>query len=373
MMLVAGEASGDLHGAELAHELKKLNPQIDCFGIGGKNMRAAEVNTLIDCSELSVIGLFDVIKHIPSIFRTLKKARQMLTEYKPDLLVLIDYPGFNLRLAKTAKQLGIKVLFYISPQVWAWRQGRVRVIKRRVDHMAVIFPFEAEFYQKANVPVTYVGHPLANKVRPTLTLDEAQQTFGLDAAIPTIGLLPGSRKLEWQRLMPVILDSVKRIHAELGTVQFVLPQASTISDEMIQHYLASINLPIKVIKQQAYDAINCCDALIVCSGTATLEVALLEKPMVVIYKGAALTAMVLRRMIKIPFVALCNIVAGQQVAKELLQNDANAEKITQEIVQLLSNKDYVSKIKTHLKQVKEKLGTANGSKNVAQLINKLIL
>lgn len=370
IMVIAGEASGDQHGAGLVRECKKLNPNLSFTGIGGDKMRAEGVETLVDVSELGVVGFVEVIKHLPTIYKTFKKIEAELKNNPPDLLVLVDYPGFNLRLAKVAKKLGIKVLYYISPQVWAWRQGRVKNIAKVVDHMAVIFPFEVDFYTKYNVPVTYVGHPLTHEVKSQFTKLEAQKAFNLDLAKKTVAILPGSRKGELSRLLPTMLDTVKLLADKHNDLQFILLQAPTIFDDYLKEFLKDFTVPLRIVKNKTYDVMQAADAVIVASGTATLETALMKTPMVVIYKIAPLTAMIAKHLIKIDNIALCNIVAGERVVPELLQDAATPEAIAKEIEILLYDATQRTMIIEKLAKIRDKMGVEDGSKNVAKLVIK---
>ncbi len=372
IMLVAGEASGDQHGAELVHAFKKLNSNVTFYGVGGRNMRAAEVDIQVDCAQLAVMGFGDVVKHLPQLIKIFNQLKKSLAKNPPDLLILIDYPGFNLRLAKVAKQLGIKVLFYISPQVWAWRQGRVKKIAKVVDHMAVIFPFEVAFYKNQNVPVTYVGHPLTHVVKPSLSVETAKQQFGILKNASVIGLLPGSREREIQRLLPTMLQAAEKIKTALPNAQFILPVASTITPAMLQPYLAASQINIILVENQTYDAINTCDAVIVSSGTATLETALLLKPMVIVYKVPTLAAMMLKHLVKIKNIGLCNVVAEKRIVPELLQDDVTPDKLSTEILRMLTDEVYRNNMLEELKKVRDKLGVLNGSENVAKLALEML-
>ena len=247
-MIVAGEASGDIYGADLTREAVKLDPNLYFFGIGGARMREAGVETLVDSSDMAVVGLVEVIKHFNVISAAFLKLKKILLTDPPALLILIDYPGFNLRLAKVAKKSGVRVLYYISPQIWAWRQGRVRKIARLVDHMAVILPFEAPFYERAGVPVTFVGHPMTGLVNVTLDRHAAAISFGLDPAGKIIGLFPGSRKNEIERLLPVITDSALKLKARFPGIQFILPLASTLCSEDIVPQLAAAGLDVRITR-----------------------------------------------------------------------------------------------------------------------------
>jgi lipid-A-disaccharide synthase len=298
-MIVAGEASGDLHGACLVKEALKLDPSLSFFGIGGSRMRETGVVTLTDAAEIAVVGLVEVVAHFPVIYRAFIKLKNILETDPPELLILIDYPDFNLRLAKIAKKADVRVLYYISPQVWAWRVGRVKQIGRVVDHMAVVFPFEVPFYEKENVPVTFVGHPLVDAVQPSMTCSRAQETFGLNPAVKTVGLFPGSRRQEIKNLFPVILESAALLSREFQDIQFILPLASSLKREDIDPFIKVSGLDITVVEESAYDVMQVCDAILCVSGTVTLEIAMIGVPMVIIYKVAPLTYMLGKHLIKV--------------------------------------------------------------------------
>jgi lipid-A-disaccharide synthase len=326
-MIIAGEASGDLHGANLVKEALKKDPTLSFFGIGGAKMRAAGVDTLVDASEMAVVGLVEVISHFSVIYHAFMKMRNILKNAPPDLLILIDYPDFNLRIAKIAKKAGVRVLYYISPQVWAWRVGRVAKIGAVVDRMAVVFPFEVPFYEKEGVPVTFVGHPLVDTVLPTMTRNEAQKKFGLDPHRKTIGLFPGSRRQEIVNLFPVILQSAELLMKHMPELQFILPLASSLKHDDIDCYLDSCGVEVTVVEGLGYDVMQVCDAAITVSGTVTLEIAMIGVPMVIIYKVAPFTYMLAKRLVKVDHIGICNIVAGERVVKELLQHEAEPERI----------------------------------------------
>ncbi len=354
-MIIAGEASGDLHAAKLVREVKEKNTDITFYGIGGKNMLEAGVDTLVDSAELAVVGLFEVLAHWNTISGALKKMQLLLRTEPPDLLVLTDYPDFNLRLAKTAKECGIKVLFYISPQVWAWRQKRVFKIKKIVDMMAVVFPFEETFYKKYNIPVRFVGHPLVDEIHVSADQNELRNEFVLDDEKPVIGLFPGSRHSEIKRLLPVIVDSAKQIIKDKPDAQFVIPIASTLKEEDILPYFDGVELDMRIISHRSHDVMAVCDAIITVSGTVTLELALLKKPMVVINKISKFSYFFVSRMLKIDHIALCNIVAGKRVVPELIQNKATAIKISSSLLELLNNKEKRNEIITEFSNIEERL------------------
>ncbi len=367
-MIVAGEASGDLHGAGLVREARKLDPGLFFFGIGGRRMREAGVETLVDSAQMAVVGLVEVIAHFGIIARAYLALKKIIATDPPDLLILIDYPDFNLRIARLAKRAGIRVLYYISPQVWAWRVGRVKKIGRVVDRMAVVFPFEVPFYERERVPVTFVGHPLVDTSHPSMPREEAQAQFGLDPARKTVGLFPGSRIHEIERLLPVILDSAKLLKERFPDLQFILPLASTLSRSDIDPYLSSSGLDVTVAEGQGYDVMQVCDAIITVSGTVTLEIALIGVPMVIIYRVSPFTYEVGRRLVKVDHVGICNIVAGERIVQELIQHDAEPARIAGEIERILTDPVYAATMKKKLSSVREKLGSGGGSTRVAELV-----
>lgn len=371
-MFSAGESSGDRHAAHMFLELKSLHPDIEGLGMGGAAMREAGIDIRCDSSNIGVIGVVEVLKHYREIRQALKQMQRLLVEKRPDLLVCVDYKEFNFKLAKFAKRIGVKVLFYVSPQVWAWRPGRVKQYGRVIDRMAVIFPFETAYYEAENVPVSYVGHPSIDKVHPRYTKHEDLDRFGLDGERPVIGLVPGSRTQEIERLLPVMLDAASIVLSRVPGAQFILPQAQSVSDELLRSYLDRSELAIKVIKNETYDAVQCCTAIMTSSGTATLEIALLEVPMVIVYKLSEFTYWLGRLLVKTPFIGLPNIVAGKAVAKELIQHQANANNIAGEVVRLLSDRAYYDALKSDLIAIKNTLGSGEGSKNMAILALEML-
>ncbi|WP_305733470.1 lipid-A-disaccharide synthase [Trichlorobacter ammonificans] len=372
VMIIAGEASGDIYGAGLIRAVHRRDPAVRFFGIGGVRMREAGADTLVDAAEMAVVGLIEVLRHFDVIASAFLKLKKILLSEPPSLLILIDYPGFNLRLAKIAKKAGVPVLYYISPQIWAWRQGRVQKIRRLVDHMAVILPFEAPFYQKAGVPVSFVGHPMADLVTVSLDRDQAARSFGLDPAHQIVGLFPGSRKSEISRLLPTIVATACLLHRRFPEIRFVLPLASTLQDEDLTPYLAGSGLPVTVVRERIHDLTRACDAVISVSGTVTLEVALVGTPLVIIYKLSPLTYRIARRLVKVDHIGLCNIVAGETVARELIQDDASAEMIAEEIGRILSDSGYAAQCRQKLSRVRERLGGGGADDRVAALTLELL-
>lgn len=367
VVIVAGEASGDMHASRLARELLKLNPELKLEGMGGQNMRRAGVDILVDNAELAVVGLVEVLANYRTIKAALEKLKQHVKQARPDLLILVDYQEFNQKLAAFAKSIGIKVLFYIGPQVWAWRPKRVYKMGQIVDQMAVIFPFEVDLYQHANVPVEFTGHPLVDEVVNDKTPAQARELLDLGQQT-TVGMFPGSRKGEVKRLMPIMLKTAKILQAKNPGIQFVLPLAESLDEAILDPYLYEImDLNINVVRGQAYDVMQACDAIITASGTATLEIALMGIPMAIIYRVSPISYNILRFIVKLDYIGLANIVAGKSIVQEFLQGKAKPKLIAAEIQRILNDSDYNTTIRNELSQVRNKLGDKSGSVHIAQL------
>ncbi len=372
VLFSAGEASGDQHAAHMFQEMQALCPGLRGIGMGGAKMRQVGIDIRFDSSGIGVIGLVEILKHYGEIREALRVMKNIVAHEKPDLLVCVDYKEFNLKLAQFAKRQGVKVLFYVSPQVWAWRPGRVKTYGKAIDMMAVIFPFETAFYEAEHVPVRYVGHPSVDKVHPLRSRQEDFALFELEPGRPVVGVLPGSRVNEIKRMLPVMLDAVRLLAQREPQLQFVLPQADSVSDQVLQENLTDFPVPIKLVKQQTYDAIQCCDAIMATSGTASLEIALLQVPMLIAYRLAPLTYWLGKQLVKIPFIGLPNIVAGKVVAKELIQHDVTAPNLADEIERLLHDETYRAKVMTELAKVKALLGRGGGSRNMAMLALEML-
>ena len=372
ILFSAGESSGDQHTANMFLELRKQQPDLNGIGMGGAKMAQAGIDIRYDSANIAVIGVVEVIKHYAEIRRALKLMQQLVAAERPDLLVCVDYKEFNFKLAHYAKQQGIKVLFYVSPQVWAWRPGRVKAYGKVIDMMAVIFPFETAYYDAEKVPVRYVGHPSVDKVHAQYSKDEDLSRFGLDKNQPIVGLLPGSRANEIKRMLPVMLAAAEKVQAGLPGCRFILPQADSISDALLEQYISRSPLAVTIIKNQPYDVIQCCDAVMTASGTATLEIALLTVPMVIAYKLSSLTYCLGRWLVNTPFIGLPNIVSGKSIIKELIQHDATAEKLSAEVMRILTDKSYADEMRKNLNLVKQQLGQGGGSKNMAQLVLEML-
>lgn len=354
IFIVAGEASGDMHGAILVNALRERNPSIRFSAMGGPQLQVAGVNLVENCDKLALVGFTEILRHLPTVFSVFRKLKKFVRKEKPNLVILIDSPGFNLHFAKIAKKAGCKVYYYISPQLWGWRQERVKIIKKYVDAIAVIFPFEVDFYAGFNVTAHFIGHPLLNKVKTSLSIEEAQQKFGIDANAPTVGLLPGSRHSEIARLLPIMVETARILRQLIPSIQFILPVAPTLNINDISPYLTE-DTYIKVIFGHTYDVINVCNVAIVASGTATLETALLNVPMAVIYKLSWLTSKIGKMLMKVPYLCICNILAGKEIVREFLQNDAKPTAIAGEIAQLLTDEQYYLSVKQALAMLKDQL------------------
>ncbi len=372
IMIVAGEASGDLHGANLVREMKRLDPSLSFCGIGGARLEAEGVRLLARSSEMAVVGITEVLSKLRFIVEVFFRLRKIIFKEKPRLIILIDYPDFNLRLAATAKRFGVKVFYYISPQVWAWRKGRVRQIRRIVDRMAVILPFEEAFYAQAGYDVTFVGHPLLDVVKCSATRPEIMARLKLRDKHPVIALLPGSREKEVKGLLPTMLEAAALLVRDFADAQFVLPLAETIDPLMVDRIRQNYTVPVTVVTNRIYDTIAIADAAMVTSGTATLETALLEVPMVIVYKISPFTAAIGRRIIHLEHIGLVNIIAGQTIVPELIQEDVTASRLAGEIRTILLDKSKFNAMRRELADLRAKLGKKGASQRTAELAVALL-
>ncbi|CUH94532.1 Lipid-A-disaccharide synthase [Propionispora sp. 2/2-37] len=368
IMISVGEASGDLHGASVVRALKKLQPDIRLLGMGGQAMRAEGVDILYDIADISVMGLVEVVKNLPRLFRLKNMLAGVLAAEQPDVLVVIDYPDFNMRLAKEAKKLGIPVVYYISPQVWIWRKGRAKDIGEITEQVAAIFPFEAEVYRQAGARVTFVGHPLLDIVKPSLSKEEAYRHFGADPQRPLVLFMPGSRKQEVEQLTDIMLSAGEKISEELPGCQFFLPVATTISREMLQDKINHAGIQVTLTDKNTYDLMNIADIAIAASGTAILETALMQLPTVVVYKMSPLTYFLGKFLIRIPHVSLPNIIAGREIVPELLQGDANEAKTAERALAILQDDGVRGRMLQDLTDMRRKLGDSGAVQRTAELI-----
>ncbi len=372
VMIMSGEASGDLHGANLARELQRHDPSMVLFGVGSKHMRNAGVRMLADASEISVVGAVEVLTHLGAILRVLNRLKRFLEQERPDLLILIDFPDFNIRLGKAAKRLGISILYYISPQVWAWRKGRVKTIADLVKTMVVVFPFEVDIYKAAGVDVRYVGHPLTDVVQSPLNRSDARKQLGLDPEKKTVALLPGSRTKEITYLLPDMLAAGEILQKQFPDIQFVLPIAPTLSEDLIRTFTVKSGIVVTLIDGRAYDVLRASDAAMVTSGTATLETGLMGVPMVIVYRLSSLSYHIGRMLVDVRHIGLVNIVAGKKIVPELVQYDSTPEKIAEAMTGILSNPVYYKQIQTQLAGVRAQLGEAGTSGRVASIVLDLL-
>jgi lipid-A-disaccharide synthase len=370
--MVAGEASGDLHGADLLRELRAEIPDVAVFGIGGERLREAGMETVVDSSDVATVGVTEVAGRLRTLLRAYRSLVRRIRTDPPDLCVLIDFPDFNLRLASVAKRAGVPVLYYIGPQVWAWRRGRVRKIARRVDRLAVVFPFEPALYAGHLPGVEFVGHPLLDRVRVTRNRADTLRAHGLDPARRTVLLLPGSRETEIGYLLPELLDAVRRL-AENGNYQFPLALAHTLSRAEMEARVAAAGLPVKVIEGDTYNLIAAADIALVSSGTATLECALLECPMVIVYRLGPLSYAVARLLVRgVSYVGMPNIVAGREVVPELLQGRASGPYIAEAARAILDDPARRSAMVADLREVRQLLGRGGAAGRAAAIAAEML-
>lgn len=371
LVIIAGEESGDIHAAAFVRQLKARHANLEISGIGGKHMQDAGVNLISDLARFGVTGLSEVIRHLPVIRRAFKDIKAHLTANKPDLLVLVDYPGFNLRLAKFAKQvLGLRIVYYISPQIWAWKAGRIHTIRDCIDHMAVILPFEKKLYEEAGVPVSFVGHPLVDTVKDSEDIKASREKLGIPQDRRIVAMLPGSRTHEIERLMPVLCDTANRLFSQFNDLHFVIPVAGTINPDLIKSYFTNKALPYTLINSNAIETVACSDCVVVASGTASLECALLIKPMCIIYKASRLTYLAAFRLIKIKYLGLCNLLQNEMIAPELLQYDCNPQELTRVVIDLLNNDEIKQRMIVRLQRLKQSLSNQSADCTIAELIER---
>lgn len=368
ILIIAGEESGDLHGANLATSLKAIQPGSSFRGMGGNKMRQAGVHTFFDIDRMGTVGLVEIFGNIIHYIKVYCKLASEIVGKKYDAVILIDYPTLNLRLAKWCKRSNCPAFFYISPQVWAWRRGRIKTIRRVVNKMFVILPFEEPMYREAGVAVEFVGHPFVELVRPSLPRSEAILKFGLKPGLKTVGLLPGSRKNEVDSLLEIMVQAAARIKQEIKDCQFIIPVADSIDPEYIRGKLHPNPLDIKTVTGCSYDVMNCCDFLVVASGSATLEAGLIGCPMVIVYKVNPLTYWMVKLLVKVDHFGLVNLIAGERVVPELIQGEATAGNIVREALRALKDPDYSQAVRLKLSRIRESLGTPGVSKRIAESI-----
>lgn len=371
IMFSAGEASGDTHAASVANALRELDPTIDMFGMGGSLMESAGVRIVYDIKNLGVIGIVEIIKSLPKFFKLRTFLKRVMMKEKPDVLVCVDYPGFNMKLAAVAHELGIPVLYYIAPTIWAWHSSRGHTIRKYVTKVASIFPFEAEAYRKYKCDVEFVGHPLVDIVETTMTKDEALTYFSARKEAKKVLLMPGSRKQEVLSLLDTMLQCGELLLETHTDIQFFLPRAHTIDRSELASCIDSHHVPVTITEDHTYDLMQICDVCLAASGTATLETAMMELPTVLLYKVSPITYGIGKMVVNVPHVGLPNIVAGKEVIPELLQDDVTPEAIMKVLVPLLDDNDKNEHMRNDLRQVRNTLGEPGAVKRVAHLIYDL--
>ncbi len=362
-MISAGEASGELYGILLSREIKRLWPDAEIFGVGSSRMKAEGITLIAQSS--NIIGFVEAFRHIAKARRSFKRACEALKQKRPDILVLIDYPDFNLALAKRAKRMGIPVLYYVSPQVWAWRKRRIKKIASLVDKIALLLPFELDYYKGTGLQCEFVGHPIVETIDIRRSKEGLKKELHLDPQRPVITLLPGSRPVEIRRHLPILREVATRIHVEMPDFQTVIPLTKeTNIKERLEDY-------IKVIKGETTKALACSEASAIASGTATLEAALLGVPMVVFYKVSFFTYALAKLLVRVDYISLVNVILKKNVVTELIQRDATSENIFSELKRILQNTDYRQELIYSLKKIRDILGEKRASNRVAQMTGEI--
>lgn len=372
IMLVVGEASGDMHGAELVKALLKRDPNLTFFGVAGDQLQRLPFEAVFTVAKLTGMGLLELAGNMKNIVAAYRLLRRALRTRRPGLLILIDFPEFNLRLARLAKKLGVPVLYYVSPQVWAWRRGRIRQIAQAVDRMAVVFPFEVKLYEQHQVPVEFVGHPLLDLVHVTQDRDATLRQIGLHEGKPVIALLPGSRRKEIAYHLPVMVDAATQLK-RLQQAQFFCVRASTLERTELQKELDRAGFVIPIVEAGRYDAVNAADLVWAASGTATLETALLEKPMIVVYRVSWVTYWLARLLVNVKYIGIANIIAGKVIVPELVQSELSAERLVRESQAILTDHDARQGMIANLSKLKGQLGSPGAANRVAELAASMIL
>ncbi|PCJ87000.1 MAG: lipid-A-disaccharide synthase [Flavobacteriales bacterium] len=367
--IIVGEASGDLHGSNLIKEIKKLDESAEFRCWGGDLMREQGAAIVKHIDELAFMGFAEVVVNLRTIFKNISFCKNDIEKYRPDVVILIDYPGFNLRIAEFVKEKGMRVFYYISPQVWAWKQSRVKKIKKSVDKLFVILPFEKEFYQRFDYDVEFVGHPLLDAIVSYEREKKSFEEFIGDNQLeqkPIVAVLPGSRKQEISKMLPVMLKMGK----EFPDYQFVIGAAPSITDEFYRQFVQ--NSSTKILKGKTYELLQHATAGVVTSGTATLETALFSVPEVVCYKGGKISYQIAKRLVKVDYISLVNLIMGKETVKELIQSEFNEKNLKAELYKLLNNADYRGQMLADYKLLKEKLGGKGASEKTARLMLKTL-
>jgi lipid-A-disaccharide synthase len=369
VMMIAGEASGDLHGGGVVRELKKKVPSADVYGVGGDNMRREGMELSHHIAGLSFMGLVEVVRHLAKIRRVQNGLEVLLRERRPDVVVLIDYPGFNLRFARTAKRHGIPVLYYISPQVWAWNSGRVRKMKRLVDAMKVVFPFEVEIYDREGIDVEFVGHPIVERIGSSISRGDFLRGAGLSTEKKVVAIFPGSRMQEVERILPITLEAARRLQ-ESHDVQVVVGVAPNLGRSVVERYVPEGG-SVLLVENATYDLMKHADLAVVASGTATLEAGWFATPMIVVYRASPVTFWIGRLLVDLPHIGLVNIVAGKQIVPELVQHHLTAGNVVRAASRILLDAEYEQVMRRELRLIRERLGGPGASARVAEGVVRL--
>jgi lipid-A-disaccharide synthase len=371
VMISCGEPSGDLYAGALVRELHRLAPGLSVHGFGGEQLRQAGATLVGDYRGLTVTGLVEALRVLPRSYAMYRRLVQAARELRPDVLVVIDYPDFNFRLAASVRALGVPIVYYIPPQLWAWRSGRMRTLRKLADRILVIFPFEPEIYEKAGTKATFVGHPLVDLARATVPRVEFLRRAGLRADQPVVGLLPGSRPNELAQILPRLVDGARLIARELPGVQFLLARAPHLPDGVFAP-LAAAGLGLKVIEEQSDNVLAACDVVVTASGTATVQTAIHEKPMVVVYRVEPLTYALGRRLVHVDTFGMVNLVAGHRIAPELIQDDFTPEAVARETLRLLEPGEERDRAIDALRGVRARLGGEGASRRAAEAVLEVI-
>ena len=371
VMIVVGEASGDLHGAHLVKALYRRDPTLEIFGVAGDGLKREGIKVIFDVDRLTGMGFAELAGNLKTIWQAYRLLRKALREERPNLLILVDFPEFNLRLARLAKKSGIPVLYYISPQVWAWRKRRTQKIARWVDRMAVVFPFEVPLYQNEGVAVSFVGHPLLDLAHSSEPRERTLTQYGLDPSRQTIAILPGSRSREVAYHLPPMLEAADRLERQ-SKMQFILVRATTVERGILDGILEKAAVKVPIAEGNTYNVLHACDLVWAASGTATLETALMLRPMVIVYRLSWLTYALARLLVRVSHIGMVNIIAGESVVPELIQSDVTADKIVAESRAILQDPELRKRIVRKLSQVREKLGSPGASERVAEIAFSMI-
>ncbi len=371
ILIICGEASGDLHAANLAREIKQINPQIRILAVGGKALFKTGAEVFYDIKDIAVMGFFDTLQKLPRFFSLKKLALEKIRQEKPSAIIMVDFSGFNLRLAKAIKKT-IPIIYYISPQVWASRRGRVKTIKEYILKMIVFFKFEAEFYKRYEINASFVGHPLLDTCQPAMPKEELFNKLNFSESKTTFALLPGSRKQEIEKILPIMLKASILISKEIPDAQFVIAKSSLIDWDIYNRNISGLNINVMVVDGITPDCLNIADFCLICSGSATLEAAIMQKPFVVIYKTGLLNYLLYRPQIRCPYIGMVNIMADKLVCPEFIQFNASPKKIAKTVLEILKNPARLERVKSSLAQVKDLLGEKGASTRAARIIADIL-